>query len=153
MNTSPRHHLWNCLGFLLISLAALTPLRAQITISSTQQFNVQSESGLKAVTGLGTFNAAGASKLVVVVGSEHGFNNGAGDVTTVKYNGIDLIPAVESKVDRGTAEIWYLDNPGSIGSGTIESRPPIPMAALARPTPCSSLGEACPGSATPGPPR
>ncbi|NNC87462.1 MAG: hypothetical protein HKN82_03255, partial [Akkermansiaceae bacterium] len=93
-----------------------------ITVDSTQQFNLQSGGGLQAVTGLGGFDAAGADKLVVVVSTEHGFNNGDGFVFEIRYNGILLTEAVQEDAgpDRGTAAIFYLDDPGPIGAGTIE---------------------------------
>jgi hypothetical protein len=93
-----------------------------ITVDSTQQFSLQSGGGLKAVTGLGAFDAAGADKLVVVVSTEHGFNNGEGYVIEVRYNGLLLTEVVQEDAGtgRGTAAIFYLDHPGPIGSGTIE---------------------------------
>ena len=96
-------------------MAALTPLRAQITVSSTQQFASASGSGLKAVTGLGTFDAAGADKLVVVGLHRARVQQWRRRRQRGPYNGIRLTEVVqEEPVDRGTAAIFYLDNPGAI---------------------------------------
>jgi hypothetical protein len=99
-----------------------TGLEGTITVNSTRQFSLQASSGLKAVTGLATFDAAGADKLVVVVSTEHGYNNGEGYVNEIRYNGIPLTEVVQEDAGtaRGTAAMFYLDNPGAIGSGTIE---------------------------------
>ncbi|NCG12764.1 MAG: hypothetical protein GWP38_05400 [Planctomycetia bacterium] len=93
-----------------------------ITVDETAQFSLQSGIGLNAVTGLAGFDAAGADKLVVTVGTEHGFNNGEGYVFEVRYSGVILTEVVQEDagVNNGTAAIFYLDNPGPIGSGTIE---------------------------------
>lgn len=93
-----------------------------ITVDASQQFSLQSGSDLKAVTGLGLFDAGDADKLVVVVSTEHGFNNGNGFVFEVQYNGQALTEAIQedAAAGRGTAAIFYLDNPGPIGSGSIE---------------------------------
>lgn len=95
---------------------------ASVSVDATQPFSLQSGGGLKAVTGLDAFDADGADKLVVVVSTEHSFNNGQGFVNEVRYNGVALTEAVQEDagVERGTAAIFYLDQPGPIGSGTIE---------------------------------
>lgn len=93
-----------------------------ITVGTPQPFTLQSGGGLKPVTGLGAFDADGADKLVVVASTEHSFNNGDGRVIEVRYNGSLLTEAVQEDAgpDRGAAAIFYLDNPGPIGVGTIE---------------------------------
>ncbi len=90
-----------------------------ITVDATDQFILQAARGLQAVEDL-SFDAAGADKLVVVLSTENASNHGNGEIVAVRYNGRPLALLVESKVDRGSAEIWYLDDPGSIGQGTIE---------------------------------
>lgn len=75
----------------------------------------------------GLYDASGSDKLVVVVSGEHHFpGNLSADVLNITYNGQDLNKAVEQSPDgsshgQTTADIWYLDNPGSYaGSGTID---------------------------------
>jgi autotransporter-associated beta strand protein len=93
-----------------------------VTVNSTQQFSLQSGNGLKSVTGLGTFNAGTADKLVVVISTEDSNNNGIGYVYDVRYNGKVMTEALQEDAgsNNGTAAIFYLDNPGAIGSGTIQ---------------------------------
>jgi hypothetical protein len=93
-----------------------------VTVDSTQQFSLQTGNGLKSVTGLGTFNASGADKLVVVISTEDANNAGTGYVYEVRYNGKVMTEAIQEDGggNDGTAAIFYLDNPGSIGSGTIQ---------------------------------
>jgi autotransporter-associated beta strand protein len=99
-----------------------TTATQSVTVDSTQQFSLQTGSGLKAVTGLGTFNASGADKLVVVISTEDGNNAGTGFVYDVRYNGKVMTEAIQEDAGAaaGTAAIFYLDNPGAIGSGTIQ---------------------------------
>lgn len=102
------------------SATTLAPAATQtITVNSTQQFNLQSGNGLKSVTGLGSFNAAGADKLVVVISTEDANNSGTGYVYDVRYNGKVMTEAIQEDAgtNNGTAAIFYLDNPGAIGSG------------------------------------
>lgn len=72
----------------------------------------------------GTFDASGSDKLVVIVTGEHGFpNNAGGDVTSVTYDGVELIEVVDRDpiivtadpllVDQTYNSIFYLDNPGT----------------------------------------
>jgi hypothetical protein len=49
----------------------------------------------QSVTGLGTFNASGADKLVVVVSTEDANNNGTGFVYDVRYNGKVMTEAIQ----------------------------------------------------------
>lgn len=105
--------------------AVTTPNAAaaqSVTVDSTQQFSLQTGNGLKSVNGLGTFNAGGASKLVVVISTEDANNAGTGYVHEVRYNGKVMTEAIQEDggAAAGTAAIFYLDNPGSIGSGTIQ---------------------------------
>ena len=65
-----------------------------------------------------SFDATGADKLVVVVSGEHGFNNNAGQVNTLEYDGVALtaVPgAYRTALTGGTDTlyngIFYLDNP------------------------------------------
>lgn len=98
------------------------PAKQSVVVNSTQQFNLQSGSGLKGVTGLGTFNASGADKLVVVISTEDANNAGTGFVYEVRYNGKVMTEAIQENAggNTGTAAIFFLDNPESIGSGTIQ---------------------------------
>jgi autotransporter-associated beta strand protein len=93
-----------------------------VTVNSTQQFSLATTKGFQNVTGLGTFNAGGADKLVVVISTEDGSNRGTGYVYGVKYNGKTMIQAIQEHGGpaNGSAAIFYLDNPGSIGTGTIQ---------------------------------
>lgn len=93
-----------------------------VTVDATQQFSLQSGNGLKSVTGLGTFNAGTADKLVVVISTEDANNSGTGFVYDVRYNGKVMTEAIQEDAGNasGTAAIFYLDNPGPIGSGTIQ---------------------------------
>ncbi len=77
-------------------------------------------------TGVYTYDASGSNKLVVAVAGEHNFpNNITGDVTSITYNSQALVKAVDIAPNlathgQTTADIWYLDNPGSyVGPGTI----------------------------------
>ena len=107
------------------SSAVTTPNAAAtqgVTVDSTQQFTLQTGSGLKSVNGLGSFNAGAADKLVVVISTEDANNAGTGYVHEVRYNGKVMTEAVQEDggAAAGAAAIFYLDNPGSIGSGTIQ---------------------------------
>lgn len=99
-----------------------TPATTAVTVDSTQQFSLQTGNGLKSVTGLGTFNASTADKLVVVISTEDANNSGTGYVYDVRYNGKVMTEAIQEDGGNanGTAAIFYLDNPGSIGTGTIQ---------------------------------
>jgi autotransporter-associated beta strand protein len=99
-----------------------TAATQSVTVDSTQQFSLQSGSGLKSVTGLGTFNASGADKLVVVISTENANNGGTGNVYEVRYNGKVMTEVIQQSGggNNGAAAIFYLDNPGAIGSGTIQ---------------------------------
>ena len=89
-----------------------------IVVNATQQFTLVSGSGYKTATGLGTFNPAGTDKLVVVVASENS-NNDHFAFTGVRYNGMQMIEAVQQTgiTADGAVAIYYLDNPGAVGSG------------------------------------
>lgn len=98
------------------------PSSQSVTVNSTQQFTLQTGNGLKNVAGLDSFNASRADKLVVVISTEDANNNGIGFVHEVRYNGKIMTQAIQEEAGSGdgTAAIFYLDNPGSIGSGTIQ---------------------------------
>jgi hypothetical protein len=70
---------------------------------------------------LGTFNANGVDKLVVVIGGE-GEGNGTGDntVTAVTYGGVsmNLVGSSYNGNNQGTT-MWYLDNVSVTGSFEI----------------------------------
>ncbi|MFM2171482.1 MAG: hypothetical protein RI957_1711, partial [Verrucomicrobiota bacterium] len=89
-----------------------------ITVDATELFTLQSGSGYKAVTNLGTFDAATADKLVVVIAAENA-NNDHYALTGVRYNGKQMIEVVQQTgvTADGAVAIYYLDNPGPVGSG------------------------------------
>ncbi|MCX6857324.1 MAG: autotransporter-associated beta strand repeat-containing protein [Verrucomicrobia bacterium] len=95
-------------------------LASTITIDATQTFDVASGNGYKAATGLGTFNAAGKDKVVVIVAMEHS-NNEPAMTFGVRYNGVQMIEAVQQTGGNndGTIAIYYLDNPAVGGTGGI----------------------------------
>jgi hypothetical protein len=88
------------------------PPRGTITVGASASWSAN------AGTLTGTLNAAGASKLVVIVTGENG-NPGslAGNCSGVTYDGVPLIQAVDrsplggTPVDQTFNDIWYLDNP------------------------------------------
>ncbi|MFN3166086.1 MAG: PEP-CTERM sorting domain-containing protein [Phycisphaeraceae bacterium] len=96
------------------------PAIGQITVDGWTSFN--STSG----TFSGTFDASASDKIVIVATGEHGFNNAAGDLLDVTYDGTSLIKAVSRnaqvpQTDTIYADIWYLDDPGAFHSnGTID---------------------------------
>jgi hypothetical protein len=76
--------------------------------------------------GNGSLDASDSDKLVVVITGEHHFpDNISGEVINITYNGQDLTKAVDIAPNiathgQTTADIWYLDDPGSFaGTGTI----------------------------------
>ncbi|MEY3898348.1 MAG: hypothetical protein RLZZ214_3869 [Verrucomicrobiota bacterium] len=95
---------------------------SNITVASTKAFTVASGNGYKAVTNLGTFDASGADKLVVVVALENA-NNEPAMTFGVRYNGIQMIEAVQQSGSNkaGSLAIYYLDNPGAVGTGITVS--------------------------------
>lgn len=97
-------------------------LPGSITVDAIEPFTVASGSGYKAVTNLGTFNAAGADKLVVILAIENA-NNDPAMIFGVRYNGIQMIEAVQQTGGNkdGTLAIYYLDNPGAVGTGITVS--------------------------------
>jgi autotransporter-associated beta strand protein len=100
-----------------------------VTVDSTQQFSIPADlEGFQNVTGLGTFDAGAADKLVVVVSTEDKNNGGVGYVYDVRYNGILMTEAIQEHGGsaNGTAAIFYLDNPGPIGTGTIQVSAELP---------------------------
>jgi autotransporter-associated beta strand protein len=105
--------------------SATTPsagLAGTITVNATEAFALASGSGYKAVTGLGTFDAATADKLVVVIAAENA-NNDHFALTGVRYNGKQMIEAVQQSgiTADGAVAVYYLDNPGPVGSGIVVS--------------------------------
>jgi fibronectin-binding autotransporter adhesin len=105
------------------------PTVRNVTVNSTQQFSLVPDlEGFQDVTGLGAFDAGAADKLVVVVSTEDKNNGGVGYVYDVRYNGKLMIEAIQEPGGsaNGTAAIFYLDNPGPIGTGTIEVSAELP---------------------------
>ena len=100
-----------------------------VMVNSSQQFSIPAYlEGFQNVTGLGTFDAGTADKLVVVVSTEDKNNGGVGYVYDVRYNGILMTEAIQEHGGsaNGTAAIFYLDNPGPIGTGTIQVSAELP---------------------------
>ena len=93
-----------------------------ITVDESAQFSLQSGGGLQPVTGLGAFDAIDTDKLVVAIGTEHAFNNGEGHVLEVRYAGQIMNEVIQEDAGpaNGAVAIFYLDQPGPIGNGTIE---------------------------------
>ncbi|MEY4245141.1 MAG: hypothetical protein RLZZ245_2726 [Verrucomicrobiota bacterium] len=99
------------------------PATQSVTVNSTQQFSLPANlEGFQPVTGLGSFDAGTADKLVVVVSTEDRNNSGTGYVYDVRYNGKLMTELIQEEAGsgNGTAAIFYLDNPGPKGTGTIE---------------------------------
>lgn len=90
------------------------PSRGVITVNNSISWSANSG------TLSGTLNAAGSSKLVVIVTGENG-NPGslAGNCSGVTYDGVPLIQVVDrnplagTPVDQTFNDIWYLDNPAT----------------------------------------
>ncbi|MEQ1850682.1 MAG: autotransporter-associated beta strand repeat-containing protein [Chthoniobacteraceae bacterium] len=105
------------------------PTVKSVTVNSTQEFSlVANLEGFQAVTGLGAFDAGTADKLVVVVSTEDKNNSGTGYVYDVRYNGKVMTEAIQEEAGsgNGAAAIFYLDNPGPKGTGTIEVSAELP---------------------------
>ena len=101
--------------------SATTPAAAiagNITVDDTQTFALQSGSGYKSVTGIGTFNPGGSDKLVVVVAGENA-NNDHFAFRGVTYNSVPMTEVVQQTAGTadGAVAIYYLDNPGPIAGG------------------------------------
>ena len=101
--------------------SATTPsvsVAGDITVDDTQTFALQSGSGYKSVTGIGTFNPGGSDKLVVVVAGENA-NNDHFAFRGVTYNGVQMTEVVQQTAGTadGAVAIYYLDNPGAIAGG------------------------------------
>jgi hypothetical protein len=105
------------------------PATRTVTVNSTQQFSLVPDlEGFRAVTGLGTFDAGTADKLVVVVSTEDRNNGGVGFVYDIRYNGKVMTEVIQEEAGggNGAAAIFYLDNPGPRGTGTIEVSAELP---------------------------
>jgi hypothetical protein len=88
------------------------PPRAEVKINGSKSFQSTS------ATITNTFDASGSDKLVVVLTGEHGFNNNAGTVTSVTYDGVPLTPVIQrnaqvANTDTVYNHIWILDNPAA----------------------------------------
>lgn len=110
----------------LLSIAFASLASALFAVAGITQTGTASWTG---TTTPGTFNAASADKLVVIVSGEHGFaGNYTGTCSAVTYNGQALTLAVrQTPADPASgghgqtySTIWYLDSPGSYsGTGSI----------------------------------
>ncbi|MFN3168256.1 MAG: PEP-CTERM sorting domain-containing protein [Phycisphaeraceae bacterium] len=94
------------------------PSYAQITIDG----NISFESTGSPVST--TFDASGFDKLVVLTVGEHGFNNAAGKLTSVTYDGVELTTVLNrdaqvAQTDTLYAAVSILDNP-STSTGFLE---------------------------------
>ncbi len=91
---------------------------AQITVLDKQQASIVNQSA--AYTMWTGYNASAASKLVIGVSTRNKNNNYPGSISSVTYNGITMMQAVQYSVSaapgsRGKVGIFYLDNPGAAG--------------------------------------
>ncbi len=67
------------------------------------------------------FRSNGASKLVVVLGAEHGWpGNTGGEFRSVTYGGVAMTEAIQEGGGVPTAAIFYLDNPGVQGDVVVD---------------------------------
>lgn len=96
----------------MAALLTATPAIAEVTvIGSTTTTMRETSFSLN-------FPANTADKLVVVVTGEHGFNNAAGALTSLTYDGVELTEAVYRNAQVAGSDIlyhgiWYLDNPAT----------------------------------------
>ena len=93
-----------------LALLTAVPVCAEVTITGTTTASVRSTDFTI------NFPADTADKLVVVVTGEHGFNNAAGKLNSLTYDGVELTqavyrPAQVPQTDILYHGIWYLDNP------------------------------------------
>jgi hypothetical protein len=103
---------------LLGSVLFASTATAQITLNGSTSFQPTS------AFDMGTFDASGSDKLVVVATGEHNFpNNTTGNITNITYDGVSLFRVVDrnplSGTDQTANDIWYLDNPGSVHVGGV----------------------------------
>lgn len=96
-----------------MALAVGTADAAPIGTLNPQLLGGQSNAG---GTNPKSYDATGADKLVVLVGTESGFNNQQVTGVTMTFNGVTMDLAVENTAwngssDGGYAGIFYLDNP------------------------------------------
>ena len=90
----------------------VAPPRAEIKIDGTAYWRAES------ATITGTYDASESDKLVVILTGEHGFNNDAGTVSSVSYDGVALTPLIQrdaqvAGTDTVYNHIWYLDDPAA----------------------------------------
>jgi hypothetical protein len=91
----------------------------QVTIDGSAFWRAESS------TITGTFDASGSDKLVVILTGEHGFNNNAGTVNSVTYDGVPLTPVIQrnarvAQTDTIYNHLWILDHPAEFHvTGTI----------------------------------
>ncbi len=95
---------------------------AVMSTSATAEITFDGFQSWQPTSALGTFDASGSDKLVVVATGEHNFGgNLSGNIVNITYDGVGLTKAVEvNPADPATGghgqtatDIWYLDNPGS----------------------------------------
>lgn len=92
--------------------SAPAPPTGEITVNSFDFWKNQNTGEFT-----GTFDASRSDKLVVILTGEHGFNNAAGTVNSVTYDGVALTPVIQRNAQVATSDtiynhIWILDNPG-----------------------------------------
>ena len=88
--------------------------------SASAAVSVVNSLGFKANSGTlsASFDTTGATKIVVFLTGEHGFNNTSGQVNDVTFDGVSLTRVVDrNPVASGTdtlyGDIWYMDAPAS----------------------------------------
>ncbi len=96
---------------------------AMLTASANAEITFDGFQSWQPTSALGTFDASGSDKLVVVVTGEHNFNQSAGgQIHDITYDGQSLTKAVDvdpNKISEGghgdtATDIWYLDNPRAV---------------------------------------
>ncbi len=114
----------------LAGLCFAASSHAAVVVDSTQQFEIAFQTNSDPQTVIPALDASESDKLVVVVSTEHGFNNSAGEVFDVTYNGISLTEAVQetggsgSDPGLGATAIFFLDDPGAAGPLAITAARP-----------------------------
>ena len=78
----------------VLTIAAVA--MAMITASANAEITFDGYQSWQPTSALGTFDARGSDKLVVVVSGEHNINQtGGGQINSITYDGQDLIKAVD----------------------------------------------------------
>lgn len=119
-----------------LAISSIQASHAAITVGATAFWNTETDTNTSNSPITKTFDASGFDKLVVIVTGENG-NPGslAGNVTSVTYDGVALIQAVDrnpidnaapnqtplgATIDQVYSSIFYLDSP-STSTGLISA--------------------------------